>query len=195
LPPPRPLDLNALGLGAVAPATACLGGSFIRSLGDGDVTWWPGARAFVPLTTLYLVTEAITIAIAVMTRANASVAAAWLALLLVVVVSVPFMFADYAIVLEERGLLGGVTRSGRIWGRRPGQCAMALFTFLVVGQLAYALFVQRIEDADGVFPGFFGAQLLVQALVAYASDCVLIALLLETPDDGPATGPGSASRE
>jgi hypothetical protein len=174
--------------------TAWLGGAFIRSLGEGGVTWWPGTRPFVPLVVLYLVSELITIGIAVMAGGDESVGTAWLALLLVVVVSVPVMFADYAIVLEERGLLGGLTRSARIWGRRPGQCAMALFTFLVVGQLVFELFVQRIEDADGVFPGFFGAQLLVQALVAYASDCVRIALLLETPDE-PATAPGSANPE
>jgi hypothetical protein len=69
-------------------------------------------------------------------------------------------------------------------------CVMALFAFLIAGQLVFELFVQRIQDADGVFPGFFGAQLLVQALLAYASDCILIALLLETPDES-ATAPES----
>jgi len=71
---------------------------------------------------------------------------------------------------------------------------MALFAFLIAGQVVFELFVQRIQDADGVFPGFFGAQLLVQALVAYVSDCVLIALLLQTPDEA-STAPGSEIRE
>jgi hypothetical protein len=173
---------------------AWLAGAFIRSLGEGGVCWWPGARAFLPLTVLYLVSGLLSIAIAVVATAHETAAAAWLALLMVVVVSVPVMFADYAIVLEERGLASGIVRSARIWLRRPGQCLMALFAFLIAGQVVFELFVQRIQDADGVFPGFFGAQLLVQALVAYVSDCVLIALLLETPDE-PATAPGSERPE
>jgi hypothetical protein len=173
---------------------AWLAGAFIRSLGDGGLRWWPGARAFVPLTVLYLLSGLINIGIALVATADDSAATAWLALAMVVLVSVPVMFADYAIVLEERGLAGGIARSGRIWLRRPGQCLMALFAFLIAGQLVFELFVQRIQDADGVFPGFFGAQLLVQALVAYASDCVLIALLLETPDE-PATAPESEPPE
>jgi hypothetical protein len=166
--------------------TAWLAGSFIRSLGEGDVVWWPG-RAFAPLTVVYLLSGLISIGISVLADVDPS---GGLALLTLFVVAVPFFYADYAIVLEERGLAGGIARSGRIWLRRPGQCLMALFAFLIAGQLVFELFVQRIQDADGVFPGFFGAQLLVQALVAYASDCVLIALLLETPDE-PATAPES----
>ena len=78
---------------------------------------------------------------------------------------VPVMFADYAIVLEDRR----ASRAHRAQRRgsgcgAPGQAFMALFTFLFVGQLIFELFVQQIQDADGVFPGFFGAQLLVQAL-------------------------------
>ena len=146
------------------------------------------------LTVLYLVSGLISIGIAVVATADDSGTTAWFALLMVVVVSVPVMFADYAIVLEDRSLASGVARSARIWLRRPGQCFMALFAFLIAGQLVFELFVQRIQDADGVFPGFFGAQLLVQALLAYASDCILIALLLETPDE-PATAPESEIRE
>jgi hypothetical protein len=179
----------ALVVVALALASAWLAGSFIRSLGEGDIRWWPG-RAFAPLAVLYLVSGLITLGIAVIATADDTAATAWLALLTVVVVSVPVLFADYAIVLEDRGVGGGIARSARIWLRRPGQCLMALFTFLILGQLVYELFVRRILDADGVFPGFFGAQLLVQALIAYVSDCVLIALLLETPDE-PATAPES----
>ena len=57
----------------------------------------------------------------------------------------------------------------------------------------FTLFVEKLDDSDGVFPGFFGALLLVAALFAYASDCLLIALLLETPDDEPATERESAN--
>jgi len=173
---------------------AWLSGSFIRSLAEGDVHWWPG-RAFAPLTVVYLLSALMALGIGLLSSADDTGATAWLALLAIVVVSVPFMFADYAIVLEDRGVAGGIGRSGRIWLRRPGQCLMALIAFLIVGQvLVYSLFIQRIDDADGVFPGFFGAQLLVQALIAYVSDCILIALLLETPDE-PATAPESEIRE
>ena len=65
----------------------------------------------------------------------------------------------------------------------------------MVGQLVFSLFVDKLDSSEGVFPGFFGALLLVSALFAYASDCVLIALLLENPDDAPATGRGSANPE
>jgi len=163
--------------------TAWLVGAFIRSLGEGDIHWWPG-RAFAPLTVIYVLSGLISVGISLIANADSS---GGLALLTILLVSVPFFFADYAIVLEDRGVAGGIGRSGRIWLRRPGQCLMALTAFLIIGQvLVGSLFVHRIADADGVFPGFFGAQLLVQALIAYVSDCVLIALLLETPDE-PAT--------
>jgi hypothetical protein len=184
----------AVSIVAGALCTAWLAGAFIRSLGEGGLLWWPGARAFVPLAVLYLLSALISVGIALVGTADDSAGTGWLTLLLVVVVSVPVMFADYAIVLEERSLIGGVARSGSIWLRRPGQCLMALFTFLVAGQVVFELFAQRIEDADGVFPGFFGAMLLVAALVAYVSDCVLIALLLETPDEA-ATAPESGLPE
>ena len=58
---------------------------------------------------------------------------------------------------------------------------LVFVTSILVGQLVFTLFVEKLDDSDGVFPGFFGALLLVAALFAYASDCLLIALLLETP--------------
>ena len=112
--------------------------------------------------------------------ADDSGATAWLALL-GWWRSVPVMFADYAIVLEDRSLASGVVAQRPDLAAAAGPVLLALFAFLIAGQLVFELFVQRIQDADGVFPGFFGAQLLVQALLAYASDCMLIALLLETP--------------
>ena len=170
---------------AGALCAAWLAGAFIRSLGDGSLRWWPGTRAFASLTVLYLVSGLVSIGIALVGTADESAATAWLALLMVVLVSVPVMFADYAIVLEDRGARRAASRAARgIWLRRPGDVPDGAVR--VPDRQASScstLFVQRIQDADGVFPGFFGAQLLVQALLAYASDCILIALLLETPDD------------
>ena len=104
------------------------------------------------------------------------------------------MFADYAIVLEDAPLEHAIVRSARLWRRRASQAMLVFVTSIIVGQLVFSLFVQKLDDSDGVFPGFFGALLLVAALFAYASDCLLIALLLENPDEAPVTARESESR-
>ncbi len=175
---------------------AWLAGAFIRSLGDGDVRWWPGrgVRAARPSSTSSA--GSVSIGISLIANADDTGATAWLALLTIVVVS----RAVHVRRLRDRARGARASQAAsaaarRIWLRRPGQCLMALTAFLIVGQLVIdRCSSQRIDDADGVFPGFFGALLLVQALIAYVSDCVLIALLLETPDEA-ATAPESATRE
>ncbi len=96
-----------------------------------------------------------------------------------------FGFTDYAVVFEDRSIPDAIRRSLRIWRVRWREAFLTWITFIVVGDVIFSLFVGTITDSDGVFPGFLGALLLVVALAAYASDCLLIALLLETPDEAP----------
>ena len=167
---------------------AWLGGAFIRSIGDGALRWWPGTRAFGLLFVLYLVTGVLGLGLLALNGSNDYAALALPALL---AISIPLTFSDYAIILEERTLPSALLRSVRVWRRRPGQALLSFVTFVLASTIVFSLFIDKIEGSDGVFPGFFGALLLVHGLVAYASDCLLIALLLETPDT-VATGPGSA---
>jgi hypothetical protein len=170
--------------------TAWLSGAFIRSVCDGALRWSPGARAFRLLAVIYLVTGTAVLGLGVL-AVNGYVVPALLCGLALAVV---FGFADYAVVFEDRSVADAVRRSLGIWRRRWREALMTWIAFLVVSEVTFELFVNKMQDSDGVFPGFLGALLLVQALVAYASDCLLIALLLETPEPTP-TGPGSANPE
>jgi hypothetical protein len=173
--------------------TAWLTGAFIRSIGDGALRWWPGTRAFVRLAVLYLVTAVAGLGLLAVSDSDDY---GGLALLLVLLISIPLTFADYAVVLEDRSLPAAIVRSCRIWRRRPGQALMTLVIFILASNIVFELFISKLDESEGVFPGFLGALLLVQALVAYASDCLLIALLLETPDDAEAlTAPEPATPE
>ena len=150
------------------------------------------ARRFGLLAVLYFFTS---LAFLGLTAVADSKDYALLALFGSLAFAVPVMFADYAIVLEDASLARSVVRSARLWRRRASQAMLVFVTSIAVGQLVFTLFVEKLDDSDGVFPGFFGALLLVAALFAYASDCLLIALLLENPDDEPATERESANPE
>jgi TctA family transporter len=170
---------------------AWLSGAFIRSIGDGALRWWPGRTAFALLTVLYLVTSLVFLGLTAVTDSvDPLVALAGL-----LAFAVPVMFADYAIVLEDAPLAHAIVRSARLWRRRASQAMLVFVMSIIVGQLVFSLFVDKLDDSDGVFPGFFGALLLVSALFAYASDCLLIALLLENPDEEPVTARESESPE
>jgi hypothetical protein len=178
----------ALGLGALL--TAWLAGAFIRSISDGALRWWPGTRTFAKLAVIYLVTSALALGLGVLAVNDYAVPALFGGLALAIV----FGFTDYAVVFEDRSVPDAVRRSLRIWRQRWREALMTWITFIVLGQLIFSMFVDTITGSDGVFPGFLGALLLVLALAAYASDCLLIALLLETPDEAP-TAPGSEPLE
>ena len=179
----------ALGVAVVLGAflTAWLAGAFIRSISDGALRWWPGTGAFAKLAVIYLVTGAIAVGLGIAAVNDYELPALAGSFALAVV----FGFTDYAVVFEDRSIGDAVRRSLRIWRARWREALMTWIFFLFVGDVIFSLFVGTITDSDGVFPGFLGALLLVLALAAYASDCLLIALLLETPDAAP-TAPGSA---
>jgi hypothetical protein len=180
----------ALAMLAGAALTAWLSGAFIRSISDGALRWWPGARTYRLLFVIYLVTSALALGLGLLAVNDYAVPALFGGLALAVV----FGFTDYAVVFEDRSIVDAIRRSLHVWRKRWREALMTWITFLVVSDIIYSLFVDKITDSDGVFPGFLGALLLVLALVSYASDCLLIALLLETPAEAP-TAPGSAHPE
>lgn len=159
---------------------AWLGGAFIRSIGDGNLTWWPGRRAFLRLLVLYVVGGIGILGVGALVLSDDYAAFGLPASL---ALSIPLFFSDYSVVLEEQSVGRAVVRSVKLWMRRPGQALLAFVAFTLVAVPVFELFIDRLKNADEVFPGFFGALLLVQALVTYVSDCTLIALLLETPDE------------
>ncbi len=173
-----------------AALVAWLGGAFIRSVSDGALRWWPGRPAFALLFVIYLVTSGLVFGLGLLAVNDFALPALFGGL----AVAAVFGFSDYAVVFEDRSVAGAIRRSLRIWRRRWREAFLTWITFLLVSDIVFSAFVGTMEDSDGIFPGFLGALLLVLALLAYASDCLLIALLLETPDDAP-TGPGSAHRE
>ena len=160
---------------------AWLSGAFIRSISDGALRWWPGAGAFAKLAVIYLVTGAIAVGLGIAAVNDYELPALAGSFALAVV----FGFTDYAVVFEDRSIPDAIRRSLRIWRIRWREAFLTWITFIFVGEVIFSLFVGTITDSEGVFPGFLGALLLVVALAAYASDCLLIALLLETPDEAP----------
>ncbi len=175
----------AIILGALL--TAWLAGAFIRSISDGALRWWPGTPTFAKLALIYLVTSTIALGLGIAAVHDYGLPALFGGLALAVV----FGFTDYAVVFEDRSIGDAIRRSLRIWRIRWREALLTWITFLFVSDIIFSMFVGTITDSDGVFPGFLGALLLVLALAAYASDCLLIALLLETPDEA-LTAPGSA---
>lgn len=175
----------AIVLGALL--TAWLAGAFIRSISDGALRWWPGTGTFAKLAVIYLVTTALALGLGIAAVNDYALPALFGGLALAIV----FGFTDYAVVFEDRSIGDAIRRSLRVWRARWREALMTWIFFLFIGDVIFSLFVGTITDSDGVFPGFLGALLLVLALAVYASDCLLIALLLETPDVAT-TAPESA---
>ncbi len=179
---PRTTDLTFAAIVAAiiagAVVNALVGGALIRSLGEGRTRLWVGGRAFVALTAIWLVGGFAGLAVTALGDSPYS-------LLLLLLLLVPLLYADYAVVLEERSLWAAMARSARLIGRRPGQTLLVLLAVQLLGALLAVVFIDPLDGADGIFPGFFGALLLAVGGLDYLVTCALVAIVLENPVSEP----------
>jgi hypothetical protein len=150
-------------------------GAFVTSLRDGSVRVWPGLRVFLRLTGFYLVSNAYFYGLVALSQHPAAAGWAFPAAL----VAAPLTFyADYAIVLEDRGLVSAVVRSVRVTLRRLGPSLTVFAASLAAEAAQRAAFIDPVKNAGRLFPPFILAVFLLNALLQYLTDCALIAVLM-----------------
>lgn len=172
------LEYVLIGLALVVRplSQAWLTGCFMRSLVLGRVVRFPGWPVFARLAVFYTALVPLTFGLAALARAEGPVA--FLALAGVVLLAVPTITADYAIGIDELGIVAALRASVGTVRRSP---AVALFAFWLVylsGVLVALLFDEQIADADEVFPLFLVAAALANGVRAYLADCALISFYL-----------------
>jgi hypothetical protein len=172
------LEYALIGLALVVRplSQAWLTGCFMRSLVLGRVVRFPGWPVFARLAVFYTALVPLTFGLAALARVEGP--AAFLALAGVVLLAVPTITADYAIGIDELGIVAALRASVATVRRSP---AVALFAFWLVylsGVLVALLFDEQIADADEVFPLFLVAAALANGVRAYLADCTLISFYL-----------------
>jgi hypothetical protein len=169
------------GTGAVAAAVfAVLAGvllqawtsaAFIRSVGFGGVVLAPGVRTVGRLVAIYAAATAFTYVAA---------DRALIGLVLAPIIFLLFGYADYVAVLEERAPVDAVRRSVEL-AARAWQASLLIFIteLLLIDSIMVQLFSVPLHDHPTVSVPLVVAYLLTAGLVQYATDCALIAVVLE----------------
>lgn len=159
-----------------AAIAAWLRGAFIRSLAERRLVYWPGRTVFARLAAYYALTGLLALGAEALGRA--AVLPGLVALLLL---NVLFAYGDYAIVIDDLPLLGGLRRSLELLRFRPGPTMTMVWVAFALSALEAVAFVSPLEDGNGVFPPFLLALVLAAALVDYVVDCGLLAIFAERP--------------
>ena len=159
---------------------AWLTGCFLRSLVLGRVVRFPGWPVFTRLALFYTALVPLTLGLAALARVEGP--AAFLALAGVVVLAVPTITADYAIGIDELGVVQAIRASIASVRRAPGVALFAFWFVYASGVLVSLLFDEQIADADEVFPLFLVATALASGVRAYLADCALISFYLGNRD-------------
>lgn len=171
-------------------AEAALAGTFIAAVRDGRADWRIGWPAYANLVLFYAVTNAI--GLGLVAYAGSHYADVLALLVLLIVTAWPTVYADYAIVLERRSVIAGAIRSFRVASVRWRETLTLLVAVNLIGVLAGGTLTQQLLDANGVFPPFFLAVLLVDGMIRYCGDCAGIAVLLEAAPSTAPTPPADA---
>lgn len=159
---------------------AWLTGCFLRSLVLGRVVRFPGWPVFARLALFYTALVPLTLGLAALARVEGP--AAFLALAGVVVLAVPTITADYAVGIDELGVVQAIRASIASVRRAPGVALFAFWFVYASGVLVSLLFDEQIADADEVFPLFLVATALASGVRAYLADCALISFYLGNRD-------------
>ena len=143
----------------------------------GRVVRFPGWPVFARLAVFYTALVPLTVGLAALARVEGP--AAFLALAGVVVLAVPTITADYAIGIDELGIVPGASgRASPASAARPAWRSSPSGSCTSSGVLVALLFDEQIADADEVFPLFLVAAALASGVPAYLADCALISFYL-----------------
>jgi hypothetical protein len=165
------------GLGG-AVAAGWLRAAYLLALSGSRLTLRPPLRLVVLLTVYDLAFWLSGIGIGLLADVGAGAAA--LALALLALVNVPFLYADYAIVVDGVGLLEAFTRSVRLVRAALGPSVLVFLAGLIASELAAAAFDNGFSSST-VQPTFLVAYLLVQVVIQYALDVALITIYCHDP--------------
>lgn len=105
------------------------------------------------------------------------------------------LFPDFAIVLDDVGVVEGVRRSLRVCRARPREALLVVFGFFLLSAVVAIAFTNGFTDSTHVQPSYLLAWLLTGVLLDFASDVVLLVLYRSTPlSAAGSAGPPEASR-
>ena len=200
--PTRSADLLAAGVDA-ATAVALVGvwiaitlldaflrGGLIASFRSARLTLRPPARVVVSLALVYGATYAAGLGIVALGRDDSL---RGLTLPATLLLAVPTLYADYAIVLDRMSPLAALAASARTV-RSALLPTIVVFVVLIVAvvEIESSVFVDPLDSATHLLPGFLVGVLLTDAIQQFALDCSLLAAYkpdLEREPDVPRPGP------
>jgi drug/metabolite transporter (DMT)-like permease len=169
--------LVLLTLPVVALLTGWLSTCYLVALGEGRYSLRAPRRTVTRLATLLLPIDIALLLLSGLDDNGLPALALPIGLLLV-----PFtLYADYAIVLDDVGPVEGVRRSLRVFRARPRESILIVVSQFLVAVLTAGAFVRGFRDATHVQPGYLGAWLLVNVLIGFVIDVLLLTLYRSTP--------------
>jgi hypothetical protein len=180
----RTLHLLGIGAGAATAITiagvwlaitlvdAVLRGGLITSFRSARLTLRPPGRVVASLALFYGASYAVQLGIGALARDDRL---RGLALPAAIVVAVPTLYADYAIVLDRTPLLHALAASARTVRRALVPTVAVLALIFTVNQIELSVFVDPLDSATHLLPGFLIGVLLTDAIRQFALDCSLIA--------------------
>jgi hypothetical protein len=157
-----------------------LRGCFLLSLIGESATFRPPRRVVLRLTAYGILTNVALLGVIELGDDGAALAA--IALVLFLVVAVVTLYADYAIVVDDVGLVSALARSA-VTVRTTLAISSGLW---IVWEVLVPATVDRIfnggfEDKTYVEPTYLAAYLVVLALIQFVTDISLITVYRATP--------------
>jgi hypothetical protein len=158
---------------ASAALTGWLRPCFLIALGNGRYTLTPGRRTFVRFTVYSLLFEIVGLAsIGLGDTGNEGIGQ-----LILLVAVVATLYTDYAIALDDAGVVEGVRRSLRAFWKSLPISLLVTVLVLFVFALASVAFKRGFTDSTHVQPSYLVAWLLLaDVLLQFLIDVVLLTL-------------------
>jgi hypothetical protein len=150
---------------------------FLQGLVGEGATLRPPRKLALRIGLYSLIFDGLSLAISGVAELNTVVA-----LLLYLALTALFLYGDYAIVVDDVGVVEGVHRSLRVARAALGTtlAVVVIGEFLIL-PLLLALFGGGFDDTSYVFPPYLLAFVLAEAVLQYALDVALITVYTNVP--------------